>query len=147
MARWPPAAGATRGTEGLDADARVPATNINVVPRSLSGVLAAFPVERYSAATVIVHGEDVQPLPAGLPVLHVQSGKRTVVGFDGVTFVDDLSADNEMRIGDDDNLCVVRFAYVRPAAGGLPVIGPLRCRNRADGIGAQHQHPDGALRQ
>ena len=117
------------GTEGLDADARVPVTNINVVPRSLSGVLAAFPVERYSAATVIVHGEDAQPLPAGLPVLHVQSGKRTVVGFDGVTFVDDLSADNEMRIGDDDNLCVVRFAYVRPAAGGLPVIGPLRCRN------------------
>ena len=100
-----------------------------VVPRSLSGMLAAFPVERYSAATVIVHGDAAQPLPAGLPVLHVQSGKRTVVGFDGVAFVDDLSADNEMRIGDDDNLCVVRFAYVRPAAGGLPVIGPLRCRN------------------
>lgn len=117
------------GTEGLDVDARVPVTNINVVPRSLSGVLASFPVERYSAATVIVHGEDAKPLPTGLPVLHVQSGKRTVVGFDGVTFVDDLSADNEMRIGDDDNICVVRFAYVRPAAGGLPVIGPLRCRN------------------
>ena len=129
MARWPPAAGATRGTEGLDADARVPATNINVVPRSLSGVLAAFPVERYSAATVIVHGEDAQPLAPGLPVLHVQSGKRTVVGFDGVTFVDDLSAENEMRIGSDDQVCVVRFAYVRPAAGGLPMIGPLRCRN------------------
>ena len=117
------------GTDGLDVDARVPVTNINVVPRSLSGVLAAFPVERYSAATVIVHGEDAQPLAPGLPVLHVQSGKRTVVGFDGVTFVDDLSAENEMRIGSDDQVCVVRFAYVRPAAGGLPMIGPLRCRN------------------
>lgn len=117
------------GTDGLDVDARVPVTNINVVPRSLSGVLAAFPVERYSAATIIVHGEDAQPLAAGLPVLHVQSGKRTVVGFDGVTFVDDLAAENEMRIGAEDQVCIVRFAYVRPAAGGLPVIGPLRCRN------------------
>ncbi|MGK5009825.1 fimbria/pilus outer membrane usher protein [Janthinobacterium sp. MDB2-8] len=115
------------GTDSLDVDARVPVTNINVVPRSLSGVLAAFPVERYTAATVIVQGADGKPLSTGLPVLHVQSGKRTVVGFDGIIFVDDLGADNQLRIGEGDSLCAVHFPYVRPAEGGLPVIGPLRC--------------------
>ena len=115
------------GTDSLDVDARVPVTNINVVPRSLSGVLASFPVERYSAATVIVQGADGKPLATGLPVLHVQSGKRSVVGFDGVTFVDDLAAQNQLRIGEGDSLCTVNFPYARPADGGLPVIGPLRC--------------------
>ncbi len=115
------------GTDELDVDARVPVTNINVVPRGLSGVLAAFPVERYSAATIIVQGADGKPLATGLPVLHVQSGKRTVVGFDGLTFVDELSAENELRIGDSDSQCSVRFAYARPAGGGLPMLGPLTC--------------------
>ncbi|WP_193317536.1 fimbria/pilus outer membrane usher protein [Janthinobacterium violaceinigrum] len=115
------------GTDGLDVDARVPVTNINVVPSNLSGVLAAFPVERYSAATIVVHGADGKPLATGLPVLHVQSGKHTVVGFDGLTFVDDLSGENELRIGDSDSLCSVHFAYVRPATGSLPMLGPLTC--------------------
>lgn len=122
------------GTDGLDVDARVPVTNINVVPRSLAGVLASFPVERYSAATVVVHGDEGKPLAAGLPVLHVQSGKRTVVGFDGITFVDDLQNDNELRIGDDET-CTVHFSYQRPAAGGLPVLGPVRCIGATSGGG------------
>lgn len=123
------------GTDGLEVDARVPVTNLNVVPRSLSGVLAAFPVERYSAATVVVHGDDGKPLVTGLPVLHVQSGKRTVVGFDGVVFADELQADNELRIGDDDTACTVHFSYQRPAAGGLPVLGPMRCIGATSGGG------------
>ncbi len=114
-------------TEDLAADARVPVININVVPQHLAGVLAAFPIERYSAATVIVQGADGKPLATGLPVLHVQSGKQTVVGFDGITFIDDLLEQNQLQIGEGDSLCTVNFQYVRPAAGGLPVIGPLRC--------------------
>ena len=114
-------------TEDLAVDARVPVININVVPQQLAGVLAAFPIERYSAATVIVQDAQGKPLATGLPVLHVQSGKQTVVGFDGIVFVDDLLEQNQLQVGEGDNACTVRFAYVRPAAGGLPVIGPLRC--------------------
>ncbi|MGK5041258.1 fimbria/pilus outer membrane usher protein [Janthinobacterium sp. GB1R12] len=114
-------------TDDLDVDARVPVTNINVVPQHLAGVLAAFPVERYSAATVIVQGADGKPLATGLPVLHLQSGKQTVVGFDGMVFVDELREQNQLQVGEGDSTCTVRFAYVRPATGGLPVIGPLRC--------------------
>ena len=113
-------------TDELGVDARVPVTHINIVPRQLAGVLAAFPIERYSAATVIVQDADGKPLATGLPVLHVQSGKRTVVGFDGITFIDDLLEQNQLHIGEGDSACTVRFAYVRPASG-LPVIGPLRC--------------------
>jgi len=113
-------------TDKLAVDARVPVTSVNVVPRSLSGVLASFPVERYSAATIIVQDSAGHFLATGMPVLHVQSGKKTLVGFDGVTFVDDLQAENDLRIGEGDSLCSVHFAYQRPATG-LPVIGPLRC--------------------
>jgi outer membrane usher protein len=120
-------------TDELDVDARVPATNINVVPQYLAGVLAAFPIERYSAATVIAQDAQGKPLATGLPVLHVQSGKQTVVGFDGIIFVDDLVEQNQLQVGEGDSACTLRFAYARPAAGGLPVIGPLRCASAGAG--------------
>ena len=114
-------------TDELGVDVRVPVTNINVVPRQLAGVLAAFPIGRYSAATVIVQDADGKPLAMGSPALHVQSGKRTVVGFDGIAFIDDLLEQNQLQIGEGDSACTVHFAYARPPAGGLPVIGPLHC--------------------
>ncbi|MDZ5633313.1 fimbria/pilus outer membrane usher protein [Janthinobacterium sp. GMG1] len=123
-------------TDELDVDARVPVSNINVVPQYLAGVLAAFPIERYSAATVIVQDAQGKSLATGLPVLHVQSGKQTVVGFDGIVFVDDLLEQNQLQVGEGDGACTVRFAYVRPASGGLPVIGPLRCAAAAASAGA-----------
>ncbi|WP_219117354.1 fimbria/pilus outer membrane usher protein [Janthinobacterium sp. UMAB-56] len=123
-------------TEELDVDARVPVTHINVVPQQLAGVLAAFPIERYSAATVIVQDVHGKPLATGLPVLHLQSGKQTVVGFDGIVFVDDLLEQNQLQVGEGDSACTVRFAYVRPAKGGLPVIGPLRCISAVASAGA-----------
>ncbi|WP_402720072.1 fimbria/pilus outer membrane usher protein [Janthinobacterium rivuli] len=125
-------------TDELDVDARVPVSNINVVPQYLAGVLADFPIERYSAATVIVQDAQGKPLATGLPVLHLQSGKQTVVGFDGIVFVDDLLEQNQLQVGEGDGACTVRFAYVRPAAGGLPVIGPLRCAGVAASAGAGH---------
>ncbi|WFR80335.1 fimbria/pilus outer membrane usher protein [Janthinobacterium rivuli] len=125
-------------TDELDVDARVPVSNVNVVPQHLAGVLADFPIERYSAATVIVQDAQGKPLATGLPVLHLQSGKQTVVGFDGIVFVDDLLEQNQLQVGEGDSACTVRFAYVRPAAGGLPVIGPLRCAGVAASAGAGH---------
>lgn len=122
-------------TEELDVDARVPVSNLNVVPQHLAGVLAAFPIERYSAATVIVQDAQGKPLATGLPVLHVQSGKPTVVGFDGIVFVDGLQEQNQLQVGEGDSACTVRFSYARPAAGGLPVIGPLRCAAASAGAG------------
>ena len=111
----------------LPLDARVRTTQLNVVPKNLSGVLALFPVERYSAATVIVHDGAGQALEAGTPVLHVESGVRSVVGYDGVTFIDDLQPNNHLLIGVGAARCAVEFTYQRPAGSALPVYGPLTC--------------------
>ncbi|MES2739423.1 MAG: fimbria/pilus outer membrane usher protein [Pseudomonadota bacterium] len=117
----------------LPLDARVPVTTLNVVPAQLSGVLASFPVERYAAATVLVHDGAGAPLAAGLPVRHVESGARTLSGYDGMVFLDHLSEDNHVEIGEGADLCQLRFAYRREAAPSLPVIGPLMCRAVAAG--------------
>ncbi|MDC8760188.1 fimbria/pilus outer membrane usher protein [Janthinobacterium fluminis] len=114
-------------TEQLAVDARVPTTRLNIVPQALSGVLARFPVERYSAATVVIHDAAGKALAAGLPVLHVESGARTLLGYDGIAFVDDLRAENRLLVGEGESACEVRFRYRRGEGGALPVLGPLRC--------------------
>lgn len=115
--------------DNLAADARLRSPSMNVVPKMLSGVLAEFLVERYSAATIIIHGTDGKVLPAGLPVLHAESGNRTLLGYDGMTFIDDLQADNHVRVGAGAAACEVRFSYARDdsGSGALPTIGPLVC--------------------
>ncbi len=68
--------------------------------------------------------------------LYVFRQLRSLVGFDGIVFVDDLLEQNQLQVGEGDGACTVRFAYVRPASGGLPVIGPLRCAAAAASAGA-----------
>ncbi len=111
----------------LPLDARVPVTELNVVPAQLSGVLANFPVERYAAASVLVRDGAGAPLTSGLPVRHVESGERSLSGYDGMLFLDHLSEDNHVLIGEGAARCQVRFAYRREAAPALPLIGPLVC--------------------
>lgn len=114
-------------TTALPVDARVRSTSATAVPQRLAGVLVSFPIERYAAATVILHGTDDEPLPVGTPVSDPASGKSTVVGYDGMAFVDDLRAENRLVVGAGAQRCEVRFAW-RESAGSLPVIGPLSCR-------------------
>ncbi|QOY92695.1 fimbrial biogenesis outer membrane usher protein [Massilia sp. UMI-21] len=114
-------------TAGLPADMRVRATSARVAPQALSGVLAAFPMERYRAATVILHDASGQPIAPGTRVAVVGSRSATIVGFDGIVFVDGLSGTTRLRVGDDAGACEAEFAYQADAPGGLPTIGPLRC--------------------
>jgi outer membrane usher protein len=114
-------------TSALPVDARVRDTELNIVPKNLSGVLARFPVERYRAATIIIHDAAGKPLAPGLVVRHVESGASTVLGFDGMTFVDNLGDDNHLRVGEGAAECEVHFAYQRSKDSSLPQIGPLVC--------------------
>jgi len=116
-------------TSSLPLDARIASTSQSVVPARLSGVLARFPVEHYEAASVILHGADGKPLPAGTEVLHEQSGGLTVVGFDGVTFVDRLAPLNRLRLSVDGVRCIVEFNYVAVKGDAMPTIGPFICRS------------------
>jgi outer membrane usher protein len=111
----------------LPADARIASTSLEVVPQAGAGLVAAFHVERYRAATVIVQDAEGKPLPPGTPVTRPDGKPATVVGYDGVVFLDGLDADNEIVAGEGAGACSYRFAWRAGTEGQLPSIGPLRC--------------------
>ncbi len=111
----------------LPADARIETTRLEVVPQAGAGLVAAFRIERFRAATVIVRGADGLPPAPGTPVARAGGKPPTVVGYDGVVFLDGLDADNEIAVGQGAGACVLRFAWRAGADGELPTIGPLRC--------------------
>ena len=115
-------------TSALPLDARVADTSRSVVPARMSGMLARFPVETYAAASVILHGADGQPLAAGAEVLHVESGATTLVGFDGVAFIDNLAPLNHLRLRTGGVDCIVEFRYAAVKGNALPTLGPFICR-------------------
>lgn len=114
-------------TSQLPANARVRTPSMNVVPQRLAGVLAQMPIERFSAASIIVHLPDNRPLPVGTPVQAEENQTPSVVGYDGIVFVDGLRAQNRLVFGRGSTRCAVDFAYQPPAGDDLPVIGPLIC--------------------
>lgn len=113
----------------LPADMRLERTALSVVPQAGAGVLAGFRIERYRAASVIVHGADGKPVAPGLPVRLAGAVAEiaSIVGYDGVVFLDGLKESNEIMVGEGAGLCTLRFDYQPGTEGQLPVIGPLRC--------------------
>ncbi|KVG62026.1 fimbrial protein [Burkholderia pseudomultivorans] len=112
----------------LPADARLARTSMTVVPQAQSGVVAHFGVSRYRAASVILHDDAGRALPAGARVHHVESGANTIVGYDGLTFVDGLKEDNHLVIDYGSRRCEAEFPFTAPGNGTLPTVGPLTCR-------------------
>ncbi|WP_423391903.1 fimbria/pilus outer membrane usher protein [Burkholderia sp. LMG 21824] len=112
----------------LPADARIARTSMTVVPQTQSGVIAHFGVSRYRAASVILRDTDGRPLPVGARVHHAESGTDTIVGYDGLTFIDGLKEDNHLVIDYGTQRCVADFPFSAPGSGTLPTIGPLTCR-------------------
>lgn len=112
----------------LPADARVSSTMQSVVPQSESGVLAHFPVARYSAASITIVDTQGKPLAPGSRVRDIESGAQSIVGYDGITFIDGLQADNHLHIDHQDGSCDVSFPYTRSTDGSLPTLGPFVCR-------------------
>ncbi|WP_422110696.1 fimbria/pilus outer membrane usher protein [Burkholderia multivorans] len=112
----------------LPADARIDRTSMTVVPQAQSGVVARFGVSRYRAASVMLRDDTGHPLPAGARVRHVESGANTIVGYDGLTFIDGLKEDNHLVIDYGSRRCTAEFTFTQPADGTLPTIGPLACR-------------------
>lgn len=114
-------------TASVPADVHVAAGSQSVVPRLSTGVVARFAFERYSAATVIVNGADGKPVAAGTAA-HLEGGATSLVGYDGVTFVEGLKPENVLILGEGGGACRVRFSYTPGAPGTLPTIGPLICQ-------------------
>ena len=111
----------------LPADARIATTRLEVAPKAGAGLLAAFRIERYRAATLIVQDAGGKPQAPGTPVARTGGKPPTVVGYDGVVFLEDLDVDNEIVVGQGAGACTLRFAWHAGTEGQLPTIGPLRC--------------------
>ncbi|CAB3693754.1 hypothetical protein LMG1866_02195 [Achromobacter ruhlandii] len=112
----------------LPVDMKLETTKAVVVPQAGSGVLVKFELQRYAAASVILHLPDGGVLPVGARVAHVESGKQSVVGYDGIAFVEDLQADNHLRVQGGGVSCAVDFPYRHDPARPLPTLGPFICQ-------------------
>ncbi|QGZ65997.1 fimbria/pilus outer membrane usher protein [Paraburkholderia acidisoli] len=112
---------------GLPAETHIATTRATVVPQAQSGVLASFAVTQYRAASVILRGPDGELLPPGTRVHLRESGTDTIVGYDGLAFLDNLQAENHLLISAGHLHCTVDFRYVRPTDGSLPTFGPYTC--------------------
>lgn len=110
----------------LPIDAKVGATDMAVVPQRYAGVLAHFGITRYRAASVILLGPTGAPLPAGTRVHQQTPAGDTIVGYDGLAFIENLSAKNRLITDAQGTRCTFDFDYTDTSAP-LPTLGPLQC--------------------
>ncbi len=100
---------------------------LDVRPRDRSGVLVKFPIHRTHGATLRLVDARQRPIPLGSVATLLGSGAQAVVGYDGMTFFEDLAEHNQLKVETAGQpACTLSFAY-QPKAGSLPEIGPLTC--------------------
>ncbi|WP_225562809.1 fimbria/pilus outer membrane usher protein [Rhodanobacter sp. DHG33] len=112
----------------LPADVRIDKTSIDAVPQSQSGVLARFSLVHDDAASVILHDAGGKPIPAGSRVRYVEGGSETVVGYDGLTYIESLHKENHLEVDAPAGHCIASFDYRRSKDHDVQTIGPVACR-------------------
>jgi outer membrane usher protein len=112
-------------TTEVPVDQQIDIDHMIVVPGGGAGVLAHFPVRRYSGASVILVGEDRKPLPVGTRVTLKETGETAPVGFDGLVFFEQLGASNHLLVESGDKRCtvIVPFDTKQP----MSTVGPFTC--------------------
>ncbi|MBV4457714.1 fimbria/pilus outer membrane usher protein [Pseudomonas sp. COR58] len=112
----------------LPANVRSPNVEQRIAVRRGSGYLLEFPLSRVVAASVVLVDAQQRELPLGSGVLHEQSGARTVVGWDGLVYLENLSAENSLQVTlAGGKTCKTQFS-VDVNQDQVPLIGPLVCQ-------------------
>lgn len=114
----------------LPADTTVATTQLNLAPQVRAGVLARFPLHGFSGAQLQLVDAKGAPLPPGTALVHRQTGKRYVVGYDGLAFIDDLAAANTLDATLAGGSCEISVPF-QARAHALPTLGPFTCSGRA----------------
>ncbi len=111
----------------LDANVKVPIVTQHVAVSRGSGALVAFPIERMKAARATVLDSAGNPLSAG-SVATVNEASSAYIGWDGMLFMENLSASNHISVGlAEGRSCTFGFAAEMDTDDILD-LGTLTCR-------------------
>lgn len=112
----------------LPADVLASTVEQRVAVRRGSGYLLEFPLKRVLAASIVLVDANQHELKLGSRVRDTQSGGEAVVGWDGLVYLENLSAHNRLQVDvADGGQCQVEFDLPE-GEGPIPLIGPLVCR-------------------
>ncbi|KAB0496435.1 fimbria/pilus outer membrane usher protein [Pseudomonas vancouverensis] len=112
----------------LPANVRSPNVEQRIAVRRGSGYLLEFPLSRVVAASIVLVDAQQHELALGSGVVHEQSGTQTVVGWDGLVYLENLQAQNTLRVTlADGKTCAVQFA-LDLNQDQIPLLGPLVCQ-------------------
>ncbi|PCF93859.1 fimbria/pilus outer membrane usher protein [Vreelandella nigrificans] len=81
----------------LPANLSAPKIEQRIAVNAGSGYLLRFPVERIVAATLEIVDSQGEPLPLGSQII-VDSGATSLVGWDGLTYLEGLESDNRLQV-------------------------------------------------
>ncbi|WP_250511036.1 fimbria/pilus outer membrane usher protein [Caballeronia sp. GACF4] len=112
----------------LPADTSIATTQLNLAPQSRAGVVARFPLRGFSGAQLQLVDAASAPLPPGTTLTHRETGKRYVVGYDGLAFIDDLAATNTLDATLSGTPCEAHVDFTAQAHA-LPTLGPFTCKS------------------
>lgn len=112
----------------LPADILAPQVEQRVAVRRGSGYLLEFPLKQVLAASIVLVDAKQQVLKLGSRVTDAHSGAQAVVGWDGLVYLENLSAHNRLQVDvADGGSCQVEFDLPE-GQGPIPLIGPLVCQ-------------------
>ncbi len=97
-------------------------------PRTQSGVLVEFPLQRVLGATLILVDEAQKPLLPGTRAT-LNGGEPVLVGYDGQVFFVGLQPSNHISADTDAGPCEVNVPF--ESSKSMQVIGPFVCRAAA----------------
>nr|WP_321891729.1 fimbria/pilus outer membrane usher protein [Burkholderia cenocepacia] len=113
---------------GLPANMRVSTVERRVAVRQRAGALVSFPVERVVSASIRLVDGMGKPVKVGSRVVHRGSGQTALVGWNGETYFEGLSAANHLSVTKPDgNHCDASFD-ADLNADAMSRVGPLVCR-------------------
>lgn len=112
----------------LAADAMAPDVATEAVPRDRGGVAVSLRATRTSgAAIVIFRAPDGTFIPPGASGVVVGTGRSFIVGYDGRAWIEDLAAQNQVKIEMSGEACTGSFAF-KQEPGSHAVIDGAICK-------------------
>jgi len=103
-------------------------TEQRIALRRNSGYLVEFPMTQTKVASVILHDEQGLDIPVGSQVYRAMQ-PTTVVGYDGLAWLENLSEVNELKVvKPDGKACRVTLTLQDNPLHKLQTYGPLICK-------------------